>query len=525
MRSESEPLRRSLLLFSSLFVCAQQPSTHTEDLAAARAALKKGLHQKAYKHLSAAHGALKKADPQDAYGHAELQEGLCVCAAKLRKERVAITACENATTLHQRAGSGGRSLPLLMAKGEAALFVGNPLAARELFREAERVAAQGESLRLEKDAREALLRAEGRLFSSFSRQRGRLSTTKGFLRKTTYASVVDALVACVELPSCRAVGVNLVAASARAGSATANKPLRAVLVESVDVVSDEHEAPSARQLAFVRDQPTHAYATRAGRTIDRALYPRASVPGAASGEALTVQRAMALCDAAAPACAAFVVALDDGEAEALPGHSYRVEFRSRRATRAAYDEAAARDAMQPAAARAAFVRSRAPELPPPSPPPRKDTPMPPPRGGGPGGRGRGGGGGGGGPVGGGPFGGGGGSSFFGGGGGGGFFGGGGGGGRGGAPPARAKPRRDYYSILKVAKDASARQIKKAYHARAKEWHPDKNQQPGQEKKLAKAERNFKLIARAYEVLSDKPTRAAYDRGEDVDDPKWRASGY
>ena len=52
------------------------------------------------------------------------------------------------------------------------------------------------------------------------------------------------------------------------------------------------------------------------------------------------------------------------------------------------------------------------------------------------------------------------------------------------------------------------------------WHPDKNRQPGMERRLAKAERNFKLIARAYEVLSDKATRAAYDRGEDVDDSKF-----
>ena len=63
------------------------------------------------------------------------------------------------------------------------------------------------------------------------------------------------------------------------------------------------------------------------------------------------------------------------------------------------------------------------------------------------------------------------------------------------------------------------QVKKAYHTRAKEWHPDKNR--GEAKREEKAERNFKLIARAYEVLGDKETRAAYDRGENVDDPKWR----
>ena len=64
-------------------------------------------------------------------------------------------------------------------------------------------------------------------------------------------------------------------------------------------------------------------------------------------------------------------------------------------------------------------------------------------------------------------------------------------------------------------------MKRAYHEQAKLWHPDKNRQPGQEKRLEKAERNFKLIARAYEVLGDKSIRAAYDRGENVDDPKWR----
>ena len=88
-----------------------------------------------------------------------------------------------------------------------------------------------------------------------------------------------------------------------------------------------------------------------------------------------------------------------------------------------------------------------------------------------------------------------------------------------------KPARDYYAILKVPKDASDRKVKKAYHAMAKKWHPDKNRQAGQEERLAKAERNFKLIARAYEVLSDPDVRAAYDRGEDVDDSKWQQSNY
>uniref|UniRef100_A0A7S0JC64 J domain-containing protein n=1 Tax=Calcidiscus leptoporus TaxID=127549 RepID=A0A7S0JC64_9EUKA len=88
------------------------------------------------------------------------------------------------------------------------------------------------------------------------------------------------------------------------------------------------------------------------------------------------------------------------------------------------------------------------------------------------------------------------------------------------PPPPPTPRRDYYAILSVPKDANKRQVKKAYHAAAKRWHPDKNRQAGQENRLAKAERNFKLIARAYEVLSDADTRAAYDAGQDVDDPKF-----
>ena len=89
------------------------------------------------------------------------------------------------------------------------------------------------------------------------------------------------------------------------------------------------------------------------------------------------------------------------------------------------------------------------------------------------------------------------------------------------PPPPQSPRRGYYKILNLKKGASAREVKKAYHAGAKKWHPDKNRQPGQEARLEKAERNFKLIARAYEVLSDEAQRRDYDRGVDVDDELYK----
>ncbi len=67
------------------------------------------------------------------------------------------------------------------------------------------------------------------------------------------------------------------------------------------------------------------------------------------------------------------------------------------------------------------------------------------------------------------------------------------------------PKRDYYEVLGVDRDASADDIKKAYRRLAIKFHPDKN--PGD----SKAEEKFKEAAEAFEVLSDADKRARYDR--------------
>jgi len=66
-------------------------------------------------------------------------------------------------------------------------------------------------------------------------------------------------------------------------------------------------------------------------------------------------------------------------------------------------------------------------------------------------------------------------------------------------------KRDYYEVLGVKKSASADEIKKAYRALAKKYHPDKN--PNDKV----AEERFKEIQEAYDVLSDAQKRAEYDQ--------------
>lgn len=69
----------------------------------------------------------------------------------------------------------------------------------------------------------------------------------------------------------------------------------------------------------------------------------------------------------------------------------------------------------------------------------------------------------------------------------------------------ARTKRDYYTVLGVARSASDKDIKTAYRKLARKHHPDVN--PGDKN----AETLFKEIGEAYAVLSDPDKRKKYDR--------------
>lgn len=63
---------------------------------------------------------------------------------------------------------------------------------------------------------------------------------------------------------------------------------------------------------------------------------------------------------------------------------------------------------------------------------------------------------------------------------------------------------DFYRLLGISRDATAKEIKKAYRQQSLAYHPDKNKEDGAAEKFAE-------IARAYEVLSDEDLKSIYDR--------------
>ncbi|MDP2543398.1 DnaJ C-terminal domain-containing protein [Photobacterium damselae subsp. piscicida] len=66
-------------------------------------------------------------------------------------------------------------------------------------------------------------------------------------------------------------------------------------------------------------------------------------------------------------------------------------------------------------------------------------------------------------------------------------------------------KRDFYEVLGLTKNASEKEIKKAYKKLAMKYHPDKNPDD------PSAADKFKEVKEAYEILTDKEKRAAYNQ--------------
>ncbi len=76
--------------------------------------------------------------------------------------------------------------------------------------------------------------------------------------------------------------------------------------------------------------------------------------------------------------------------------------------------------------------------------------------------------------------------------------------------------RDYYEILGVKREATPDEIKRAYRALAKQYHPDRNPED------STAEAKFKEVQQAYATLSDAKKRQEYDHFGAAGVGEWRS---
>ena len=83
-------------------------------------------------------------------------------------------------------------------------------------------------------------------------------------------------------------------------------------------------------------------------------------------------------------------------------------------------------------------------------------------------------------------------------------------------------KRDYYAILGIDKNADEKEIKRAYKKMAMKYHPDRNSESEESKKMA--EKKFIDVNDAYSVLSDPKKRSMYDQGVDPLNPEEASGG-
>ena len=88
--------------------------------------------------------------------------------------------------------------------------------------------------------------------------------------------------------------------------------------------------------------------------------------------------------------------------------------------------------------------------------------------------------------------------------------------------AESARNRDYYQILGINRNATAEEIKKAYRKMALKYHPDRNSESEESKKIA--QRKFQDISDAYVVLSDPKKKGMFDQGIDPLNPEVASAG-